>query len=108
MKVSYKDALRVAFLTASTVPFTFRYSERDTILELFVTLKDNKILIGSKEHTLIGEKIKIEKISMDRENFYIPFRIEGRDMTYSEPLKKQEFLDKYLQDILDGKDIRIQ
>lgn len=45
MKVPFKDALRTAFLAATTVPFTFRYSEGNNILELSVTFKDNKIVI---------------------------------------------------------------
>lgn len=45
---------------------------------------------------------------MDRDKLFIPFTIDGKSSTFSEPIKKQEFLDKYLQDILDGKDIRIQ
>ncbi len=105
---TYKEALQTAFLGAEKVPFTFQYREWNNILELTVDIKENKILVGKREHALVGERIKIGNIGIDMDALYIPYTISGKDQSYSAKIWKKDFLKSYLDDILAGKDIRIQ
>lgn len=44
---------------------------------------------------------------MDGKDFYIPYTQEGVEKNFALRLEKSEFLKRYLKDILEGKDIKI-
>lgn len=104
---TYKEALRSAFLGADKVPFTFQYREGTQIFELEVTLKGNKMSIGKRDHALVGESIIISDLAIDAQSLSMWIKPKDADK-YLKKIPKQKFLDIYLDDILAGKDIRIQ
>jgi len=46
-------------------------------------------------------------LSLNQESIYIPYTKDGKEASFSFVMKKSEFFDKYIDDILAGKDIFI-
>lgn len=106
---SFKEWLKKWITNAARFPFSFEYTENGTKKNVEVSTTLNTLKVGWRTHIFTSEAIRIQEIKMDQDKIYIGgLQISSSQRSpFGFSMTKKEFFERYLDDILAGRDIKI-